>query len=145
MKAGIDYIGVSAGAMIFNDKGELFLAKRSQNTKNERGHWEAPGGGVEFGEILENAIRREMQEEYGIDIEITEQFPAANHLIPAEKQHWVSTTFVARIKDGQEPKIMEPHKCDAIDWFALNDLPQPLSIITKLNLNEYGKRNSKRL
>lgn len=38
MKKSIDYIGVSCGAMIFNDKGELFLSKRSQNCKNERGH-----------------------------------------------------------------------------------------------------------
>lgn len=49
MKAGLDFIGVSAGAMIFNDKGELFLSKRSQNTKNERGHWGTPGGSVESG------------------------------------------------------------------------------------------------
>ena len=38
MKKGMDYIGVSCGAMIFNDKGELFLSKRSQNCKNERGY-----------------------------------------------------------------------------------------------------------
>ena len=127
--------------MIFNDKGELFLGKRSQNTKNERGCWEVPGGAVEFGEILEDAVKREIMEEYGIDIEILEQFPAANHLIPAEKQHWVSTTFVARIKDGQEPKIMEPDKCDAIGWFPLDKLPVPLSLITQLDLKEYKKRN----
>ena len=28
MKKGVDYIGVSAGAMIINGKGELFLAKK---------------------------------------------------------------------------------------------------------------------
>ena len=49
MKKGIDYIGVSAGAIIFNEKGEIFLSKRSQNTKNEKGCWETPGGSVEFG------------------------------------------------------------------------------------------------
>lgn len=94
MKKGLDYIGVAAGAMIFNDKGE-FLAKRSQNCKNERGHWETPGGSVEFGETQEQAARREILEEYGAEIDITEQFPAADHLIPAEKQHWVATTFLA--------------------------------------------------
>jgi peptidase E len=29
MKKGVDYIGVAAGAMILNDAGEIFLAKRS--------------------------------------------------------------------------------------------------------------------
>ncbi len=56
MKKGIDYIGVAVGAMIKNDRGEFFLSKRSQNTKNERGCWEFPGGGVEFGEKLSYAI-----------------------------------------------------------------------------------------
>jgi len=140
MKKGIDYIGVSCGAMIFNDKGELFLSKRSQNCKNERGHWETPGGSVEFGETLEQAVGREMIEEYGAEIEIIEQLPAANHLIPAESQHWVATTFLARFRPDQEPKIMEPDKCDKIGWFALDKLPRPLSIITKADLKEYAKR-----
>jgi len=62
MKKGIDYIGVSVGAMILNDKKELFLAKRSKNCRNERGHWEIPGGGVNFNEKLVDAIKREMKE-----------------------------------------------------------------------------------
>jgi len=140
MKKGVDYIGVSAGAMIFNDNAELFLAKRSQKCKNERGHWETPGGSVEFGETLETAARREILEEYGAEIDIIEQFPAADHLIPAEHQHWVATTFFARFQPGQEPKVMEPEKCDAIGWFPLDELPEPLSIITRLDLAEYEKR-----
>ncbi|SRR6266496_30814 len=140
MKKGVDYIGVSVGAMIFNAKGELFLSKRSQNCKNERGHWETPGGSVELGETLAQATAREMLEEYGAEIEIIEQFPAADHLIPADRQHWVATTFLARFKHGQMPKIMEPHKCDEIGWFALDTLPRPLSLITQSDLKQYRKR-----
>lgn len=137
MKRGIDYIGVSAGAMILNDKGEVFLARRGPLAKNERGCWENPGGGVEFGEKLADAVRREIREEYGFEIDILEQFPAADHLIPEEKQHWVATTFLARIRPGQEPKILESGKCDAIGWFPLNHLPEPLSIITRIDLEHY--------
>ena len=137
MKKGKDYIGVAAGAMIFNEQGELFLSKRSQNCKNERAHWETPGGGVEFGETLEQAARREILEEYGAEIDIIEQFPTADHLIPAEGQHWVATTFLAQFKTGQVPQIMEPNKCDEIGWFSLGNLPKPLSIITLSDLKEY--------
>ncbi len=139
MKKGIDYIGVAVGAMIFNEKGELFLSKRSQNSKNEKGCWEIPGGAVEFGEKLVDAIMREMREEYGVGIEIIKQFPAADHIISSEKQHWVPTTFLARIMSGEEPKIMEPKKCDGIGFFSLGQLPQPLSIITKIDLDFYSK------
>lgn len=140
MKKGVDYIGVAAGAMIFNDEGELFLSKRSQNCKNERGHWETPGGSVELGETLEAATRREIMEEYGAEIDIIEQFPAADHMIPDEGQHWVATTFLAKFGPGRVPKIMEPEKCDAIGWFPLDKLPEPLSIITRSDLAEYRKR-----
>ena len=142
MKKGVDYIGVSAGAMIFNEKGELFLAKRSQNTKNEKGFWETPGGSVDFGETLKQAVKREIKEEYGIEIDIVEQFPAADHIIPKENQHWVATTFLAKIRKNQVPKILEPDKCDEIGWFNLSKLPEPLSIITELDLKEYKKRGS---
>lgn len=142
MKKGIDYIGVSVGAMLFNEKGDLFLSKRSQNTKNERGCWETPGGSVDFGETLKEAVKREFKEEYGIDIEIVEQYPAEDHLIPEEKQHWVATTFLAKMKDGQTPIIMEPEKCDDIGWFSLDNLPSPLSIITKLDIEHYQKINN---
>lgn len=140
MKPGIDYIGVSVGAMIYNEKQELFLSKRSKDATNERGCWEVPGGKVNFGETLQNAVKREIKEEYGVDIELIKQFPAANHLIPNEKQHWVPTTFLAKIKKGQKPKILEPDKCDAIGWFALNNLPHPLSIITQIDLKVLGNR-----
>lgn len=144
MKPGIDYIGVSVGAMIFNEKDELFLSKRSKNATNERGCWEVPGGKVDFGETLQDAVKREIKEEYGVDIELIEQFPAANHLINAEKQHWVPTTFLAKIKSGQKPKIIEPDKCDAIGWFNLKKLPKPISIITIIDLS-YFKNQQKDL
>lgn len=144
MKKGIDYIGVSVGAMIFNDKNELFLAKRSQQCRNEKGFWEAPGGSVEFGEKLIDAIRREMREEFAMQIKIITQFPAADHILLKEKQHWVPTTFLVSIKNDNNPKIMEPEKCDEIGWFSLNNLPSPLSVITKLDL-KYYRKNIQRL
>lgn len=139
MKQGVDFIGVAVGAMMFNEKGELFLSKRSQLAKNERGCWGIPGGTVEFGETLQKAIKREIREEFGIDIRILEQFPAADHIISKEKQHWVPTTFLVAVKTGQTPRIMEPKKCDAIGWFPLEKLPQPLSIITKADISYYRK------
>jgi len=82
MKKGIDYIGVAAGAMILDNQGRVFLSKRSQNTSNQRGCWETPGGSVNFGETLEEAVRREIREEYGVEIDIIEQWPAENDIIP---------------------------------------------------------------
>lgn len=142
MKPGIDYIGVAVGAFIINDKGEVLLMKRSQQAKNEKGKWEAPGGAVEYGETLEHAIRREMQEELGIDIEILAQWGAKDHIIPEDKQHWVPTTFLVKVVKGQTPKNIEPLKHDQIAWFAPDSFPTPLSLITQLNLEDYKQHFS---
>jgi ADP-ribose pyrophosphatase YjhB (NUDIX family) len=140
MRAGVDYIGVSVGALILNKEGKILLGKRSNKTRNERGAWEAPGGAVEFGERRIDAIKREMKEELGVDIHIVGVLHTADEIIKKDKQHWIPTTYIARIKDHQVPKIMEPVKCDAIGWFSLSNLPKPLSGITKININEYKKQ-----
>ncbi len=142
MKPGIDYIGVAVGVFVINDEGKVFLTKRCKHATNERGTWEIPGGKVHFGETLQEAAKREAKEEYGIDIELLEQFPAQNHLIPEEHQHWVPTCFLCKIVGDKKPQIMEPDKCDEIGWFAFTNLPEPLSIITKIDIAEYQKRRA---
>ena len=70
MKRGIDYIGVGVGGVIINADKTLFLAKRGAHARNERHKWEFPGGSVEFGERIEDALVREVREEYGFEIEV---------------------------------------------------------------------------
>lgn len=142
MQIGKDYIGVSVGALIFNEKGEVLLGKRSLKTRNEQGKWEAPGGAVDFNESRDVAIRREIQEEFGVDIDITGLLHVSDEILKDQGQHWVATTYLAKIKDNQTPKIMEPEKCDEIGWFALDKLPSPISYITSLDLAAYKKKNN---
>lgn len=140
MQRGIDYIGVGVGAAIFNNEGKLFLTLRGKKAKNERGKWEIPGGGVEFGETLEGAIKREIKEEHGIDIEVIELLDVCSHIIPDEHQHWVSPTYICKISQG-DPKIIEQEKCDAIGWFTRQEaLMLPLSIVTKYDLSVLEKK-----
>ena len=123
MKKGIDYIGVGVGGIIFNAEGLVFLARRGREARNESGKWEFPGGGVEFGETLEHALAREILEEYGITIEVHELLDVVNHIIPREGQHWVSPSFLCKMISGT-PVIREPHKCEAIGWFAIEEIPE---------------------
>ncbi|WP_099607615.1 8-oxo-dGTP diphosphatase MutT [Vibrio coralliilyticus] len=58
-------------AIIFNsDQSEVFITKRPDD-KHKGGFWEFPGGKVESGETIEQAIARELDEEVGI--QVTEQ------------------------------------------------------------------------
>ena len=139
MKPGHDYIGVGVGAILFNEAGQIFMSQRGPRANNERGCWEFPGGRVEFGETLQDALLREFQEEYGIDIEVGVLLCVDNHILPDEGQHWVSPTFLARHLAGT-PQILEPEKCIAIGWFNWDNLPQPLSVISQMNISAYQRQ-----
>jgi 8-oxo-dGTP diphosphatase len=139
-RPGFDVIGVGVGAVIYNARGEFFLSQRGPLAKNDRGTWEFPGGSVEFGERLADAIQREIREEYGMEIAITGLLSVDDHILLDECQHWVSPTFLARHLAG-EPRILEPGKCAAIGWFTLATLPAPLSVITQADVAALEKHH----
>jgi 8-oxo-dGTP diphosphatase len=56
------------GAVITNDAGQLVLIRRGNPPRADE--WSIPGGKVEFGETVREALRREVQEETGLTIEI---------------------------------------------------------------------------
>ena len=139
MQRGIDTIGVGVGAVIVDEGGRLFLARRGPAAKNERGLWKFPGGSVEFGETLAQALAREMREEYGIEVDVGALLDVVDHILPEEGQHWVSPTYVCRIHAGV-PQILEPKKCAQIGWFSLDAVPDDLTQITRENLEHYRER-----
>lgn len=142
MQKGIDHIGVGAGAVIFNEAGEVFLAKRGSQARNEKHRWEFPGGSVEFGETLEHALQREINEEYGFQIDVVRLLDVVDHILPEEKQHWVSPTYLCRYRSGT-PVIREPSKCEAIGWFAIDEVPvAELSTASRKSLQSLKSRLS---
>ncbi|MEI8657367.1 MULTISPECIES: 8-oxo-dGTP diphosphatase MutT [Vibrio] len=63
-------IHIVAGIIFNQDKSQIFITKRPDNL-HKGGFWEFPGGKVEEGESVEQAMTRELEEEIGI--EVTEQ------------------------------------------------------------------------
>jgi 8-oxo-dGTP pyrophosphatase MutT (NUDIX family) len=58
-------IRASVSAVIFDRRGQLLLQQRSDG-----GQWGLPGGSVEIGESVTDAIRREVREETGLDVAV---------------------------------------------------------------------------
>ena len=128
MKAGKDYIGAACGVVIENERGEILMMKRTANTRNDHGMWSIPGGKIEFGEKAEEAIRREVVEELNLELGELEYLGYVDHIIEKDGHHWVSQIFVAHsntYSGGYANK--EPDKCEAIEWFAWDALPSPVS------------------
>ncbi len=63
---------VAVGILI-NAQGEYLLTTRPPG-KAYAGHWEFPGGKLEVGETIEQALRRELQEEIGVTIGSVERW-----------------------------------------------------------------------
>ncbi len=136
MIQGKDYIGVGCGAFILNDKGELLLQLR--NKAPEKEYWSIPGGRVELFETFENAVKREVKEETGVEIEVIRLLGICDHIIKNEEKHWVSPSYLCKITEG-EPKIMEPTKHLDMQWFSLDNLPEKITITTRDAIQNYQK------
>ena len=135
-KPGVDFIGIGCGALIINDENETLLIKRTPKSQNEAGFWSKPGGTVEFNENVEDAVKREIKEELGVDIELDKFLGFTNHIIKSQNQHWVAFNYLAKIIKG-EPKNLEIEKIEEIKWFNLSNLPSNLTQTTSEPIKEY--------
>lgn len=131
---GKDYIGVGVFALIQNPKGEILLTKSISSEKKSVEYeniWSMVGGTVSFGERLEDALKREVVEETGLDVEVT-NFLGYNEYLK-EGKHWVAFNYL--VKTASNIFInFEPDKQSDLQWFELRQVPHELSEYTRQSL-----------
>lgn len=116
---------VSCVFICHDGAGRILLAQRSAGARDEHGTWDTGAGGIELGETFEEAVAREVREEYGADAEDITLLGVRNMIRHDPFSHWIGLVFAVRI-DPVAARIMEPHKFDAIGWFTPDALPTPL-------------------
>ena len=131
---------VGCGAAIIRG-AKILLVQRL--TAPEALHWSLPGGKVDWMESVEDATVREIEEELGIRIADLRLLCVADHIDKANEDHWVAPVFIAGSFSG-EPQLLEPAKHGAMDWFPLRNLPEPLTIATKIALEAIQSNGSLR-
>ena len=70
-----------AAGILLDSAGRYLLGQRPEG-KPYAGYWEVPGGKIEAGETVFTALKRELQEELGIDIEASEELTVLEHDYP---------------------------------------------------------------
>lgn len=104
-------IRVVAGA-VFDGRGRLLAAQKARGPR--AGQWELPGGKVEDGESDADALRRELQEELGVDVAVHAFLTSVQHRY--EDVHIELVVHRCTIVDGATPRAIE-HA--ALQWVDL--------------------------
>jgi ADP-ribose pyrophosphatase YjhB (NUDIX family) len=105
--------------------GRVLLARRSAGARDEPGAWDCGAGAIEFGETFEEAVTREVTEEYATAPLSIDLRGVRNVLRDDPRSHWVAVVFAVRL-DPAAVRIGEPHKFDELGWFTAPGLPSPL-------------------
>lgn len=108
---------VAVAGVVVNDEGKVLLVRNRY-----RNIWEYPGGQVEVGENLIEALQREIREESGMEVEVGELFCVASntakypgHSGVKEVPTKVMLDFICRPVGGQESTSDET---SAVGWFT---------------------------
>ena len=129
---GTRQIRPGVSAVILDDGGRVLLQRRTDNDA-----WGLPGGAVEFGESVLDALAREVREETGLAVEIGRLIGVYSH--PDHHQvvtypdgnviHFVSVCFQCSPAGGTLTLGVET---SALAWFAPTELPpgvMPIHVI----------------
>ncbi len=122
----------TVGALILNEKKEVLLCK----SPKFNGKFIVPGGHVEVGETLEQAMKREIKEETGLEIEPVKFIAFYNAIYPKdffEKRHFIFFDFLCRAKEGARECLDNEELIKAV-WI------KPKKALKELNLELYTQK-----
>ena len=111
---------VGVGALILH-RGRILMAQRGKEPL--KGWWSLPGGALETGELLSDAIRREVREETGLEVqprgvfEIFERIMRDPSGVP--EYHYVLIDYLCRVTGGT---LAAGDDVAAVEWVHRRDL-----------------------
>jgi len=120
---------VTAGAVVFNQNGEVLLLKHRFRPGSG---WGLPGGFIEKAEQPIDAMRRELREEIGLEVEDVELFAVRSFAKPQQ----VEVLFRCRSNGTLKPQTIEVERAD---WFLVANLPDGLPPDQRLFIERAAK------
>lgn len=127
---------VGIGVLII--KGNKLLMGKRKNANGE-GSYGTCGGHLEYGETLEEAVKREVFEEAGLKIKSLKFICVSNFLHYSD--HYIDISFLGEVMDGK-PKVKEPDKVESWEWYDLDNLPSPIFKPVEVVLESYKLKRS---
>lgn len=111
---------VAVGAVILKDNNVL-LVKRGNEPY--RGYWSIPGGRVRFGERIRDALRREVREETGLDVEIGRLVCVLKMIVKSKSGEpvfdYLILDYLSNVIGGE---LRPSSDVDEVKWVPLEDV-----------------------
>lgn len=108
---------LSVVALVHDDKGQILMGRRRRGAA--QGRLVMPGGGVELGESLARALRREVYEETGLKVMIKDpDQPLDVAEMPGKKAHRICLIYSATVERGLPEDTDELYDV----WFYNTDI-----------------------
>ncbi|WP_199034696.1 NUDIX hydrolase [Glycomyces salinus] len=114
---------IAEAHLVALDSGRVLLTRRC-NTAYGNGHWHLPSGHLEPGESITATLIREAKEELGITL--AEDSIEFAHVMHRDDDAGRMGFFWTAAEWEGTPAILEPDKCDGLDWFLIDRLPEPM-------------------
>ncbi len=128
---------VGVAVAVINDKGQILLQKRQD------GVWGVPGGFMELGESTEEAGRREVLEETGLEIgklDLVGVFSGKQHFVKlpnGDEFYPVTIAYIAKEITGGVLQADGQETTEA-KFFNLHELPEQLNPLIKNMIQQYA-------
>ena len=109
---------VRVSGFLVRDGALLLVAHR----KNGEIYWLLPGGGVEFGESMAQALAREFREELGVEVEVDDPLFMCDSIDPRGRRHILNVSFRCSYRAG-EYRLGDDRRLHDFGFFPGRDIP----------------------
>jgi ADP-ribose pyrophosphatase YjhB (NUDIX family) len=133
MRKNFPYVGAS---YLFLIKDNKILLQRRFQTGFQDGNYGVPSGHLDGGETAKEGCVREIKEEIGIDLKV-EDLDVVHVMFRKATDDERIDFFMTASSYGGEVRNCEPHKCDDLSWFPLDDLPENVVDYVKVAIEAY--------
>lgn len=114
----MDIARTNVAAVIRDEEGRVLLCKRALYKKVAPGMWHMPGGKIEDGETIQEAITRELKEELDLDVMSVKETPVEWEYKVGEEMH--RTKFVVATVTGTP--VLNNEENVEFAYVAVNDI-----------------------